>query len=235
MTEGSGKLFLVSTPIGNLKDITLRALEVLRSAKWIVCEDTRHTRKLLSHYDIHAPVTSFHDHTSSGKRDFILRELEQGKHVAYVTDSGTPLISDPGYSLVRAVVEKGIGLEGIPGPSALVAGLVVSGIPCEKFVFEGFLPYKEGAMRKALEKLRLEERTMVFYESPHRIEKTLRAMAEIFGDRKGCLSREMTKQFEEQIRGTLPEILTEVLSRKKLGEMVLIVAGAEETKTTEAD
>jgi len=226
---------LVSTPIGNLKDITLRALEALRAAQWIACEDTRQTRKLLSHYDIHVPVTSFHDHTSSGKLDFILRELESGKSVAYVTDGGTPLISDPGYALVRSALEKGIAVEGIPGPAALVAGLVVSGVPCEKFVFEGFLPYKEGAMRRALEKLREEERTMVFYESPHRIEKTLRAMTEIFGARRGCLSREMTKQFEEQIRGTLPEILRETLSRKKLGEIVLIVEGADGIEKAEAD
>jgi len=232
--NGQGILYLVATPIGNLKDITLRALEILKSADWIACEDTRTTKKLLSHYEVHARVTSFHDHSGEGKMDFVMRELSEGRKVAYVTDGGTPAVSDPGFTLVRKAVEQGIRVEAVPGPTALVSALVGSGIPCEKFTFEGFLPYKEGAMRNALERLKAEKRTMVFYESPYRILKTLRAMAEIFGERKSCVARELTKQFEEYVRGRLPEVLEEISKRKKLGEIVIVVEGVrEEEKSNE--
>lgn len=231
-----GVLFLVATPIGNLKDITLRALEILKSVDRIACEDTRVTRKLLSHYDVHVPVTSFHDHSGGGKLDFVARELVEGKKIAYVTDGGTPTVSDPGYTLVRQALEQGVRVEPVPGPTALVSALVASGLPCEKFAFEGFLPYKEGSMRNALRRLKSEKRTLVFYESPHRVLRTLRAMTEIFGERKACVAREITKQFEEFVRGTLSQVLEEILKRQKLGEIVIVVEGMrEEEKADEND
>ncbi len=223
--EARGKLFLVSTPIGNLKDITLRALDVLRSVDWIACEDTRQTRKLLAHYDIRVPVTSFHDHTFRSKLDSLVRDAREGKNIALVTDGGTPLVSDPGFPLVREAITQDVTVEVVPGPAAFLAALVASGIPCEKFVFEGFLPQKDLARRKALEEVREEKRTLVFYESPHRIVKSLKAMIEILGDRPACLAREITKKFEEYIRGRLSEILEEILKRGKLGEIVVVIEG----------
>lgn len=223
--DASGKLFLVSTPIGNLKDITLRALEALGQVDAIACEDTRQTKKLLNHYGIHIPLISFHDHSGQGKLEFLVRSISEGKKIALVSDSGTPLLSDPGFPLVRAVIEQGLAVEAIPGPTAFLTALVASGLPCEKFVFEGYPPQKDGTRKNFLQELRTEKRTMVFYESPHRIVKTLQAMREVFGERRGCLAREMTKKFEEYVRGSLNEILEEVLKRKKLGEMVIVVEG----------
>lgn len=224
-TAASGKLFIVSTPIGNLRDITLRALETLGSVDAIACEDTRETQKLLAHHQIRIPLISFHDHSGQGRLQGLIERLKEGQRIALVTDNGTPLVSDPGFTLVREALQQGIPVEPLPGPSACLAALVGSGIPCEKFIFEGYLPQKEGGRRKTLEALRSETRTMVFYESPHRIVKTLEAMAEIFGERPACLAREVTKKFEEFLRGNLKDILTEVLKRNKLGEMVIIVEG----------
>ncbi len=220
-----GTLFIVSTPIGNMKDITLRALEILASVDGIACEDTRETQKLLMHHQIRVPMISFHDHSGQGRLQGLIERLKEGQRIALVTDNGTPLVSDPGFTLVREALAQGIRVEPVPGPSACLAALVASGLPCEKFIFEGYLPQKEGGRRKALEALREEQRTMVFYESPHRIVKTLEAMAEIFGERPACLAREVTKKFEEFLRGNLKEILTEVLKRNKLGEMVIMVEG----------
>lgn len=228
-----GKLFLVSTPIGNLKDITLRALEVLGSIDWIACEDTRETRKLLAHYKIRARLVSFHDHSSERKGDELVGRMLKGETVALVTDSGTPLVSDPGYPLVRAAVREGIPVEVIPGPTAFVAGLIASGIPCESFAFEGYLPQKEGRSRKSLEGLRDETRTLVFYESPHRLIRTLGLMIEILGDRHACVAREITKKFEEYLRGNLTEIRDQILARQKIGEVVLIVEGKKTEKGSE--
>lgn len=220
-----GTLFIVSTPIGNMKDITLRALETLGSVDGIACEDTRETQKLLMHHRIRVPMISFHDHSGQGRLQDLIDRLKEGQRIALVTDNGTPLVSDPGFTLVREALRQGIRVEPVPGPSAVLAALVASGLPCEKFIFEGFVPPKEGGRRKMLEALREEKRTMIFYESPHRIVKTLAAMAEIFGERPACLAREVTKKFEEFLRGNLKEILTEVLKRNKLGEMVIVVEG----------
>ncbi len=220
-----GTLFIVSTPIGNMKDTTLRALEILGSVDGVACEDTRETQKLLMHHQIRVPMISFHDHSGQGRLQGLIERLKDGQRIALVTDNGTPLVSDPGFTLVREALEQGIPVEPVPGPSACLAALVASGIPCEKFIFEGYLPQKAGGRRKTLEALREEKKTMVFYESPHRIVKTLEAMAEIFGERPACLAREITKKFEEFLRGNLKEILTEVLKRNKLGEMVIIVQG----------
>lgn len=227
MTDGApaGKLVVVATPIGNLKDVTLRALEELKAADAIACEDTRETRKLTAHYDIRVPLWSFHDHSGRGRADQIAAELKNGKRIAYVTDSGTPLVSDPGFTLVRAAIGAGIPVEVVPGPSALLAALAGSGLPCEKFVFEGFLPPKEGSRRNALSALAAEPRTMVFYESPHRIEKTLADMQDVLGDRPACVARELTKKFEEFLRGPLSEVRAAVAARSKLGEIVVVVEG----------
>lgn len=221
----AGKLFLVATPIGNLRDITLRALDTLRTADLVACEDTRVTRKLLAHYEIHVPLMSFHDHSGEAALRHVIGMIQQAKNVAYVTDGGTPAVSDPGFSLVREAIREGIRVEVMPGPSAFLAALVGSGIPCERFAFEGYLPHKPSARRKHLEAVRREGRTLVFYESPHRASKALRDMAEILGDRPACVAREITKTFEEYLRGGLEGLGREVASRKKLGEMVIVVQG----------
>lgn len=223
--EEAGTLFIVSTPIGNMKDITLRALEILKSVDLIACEDTRETKKLLMHYDIRVSVTSFHDHSGAGQAGHLAAQIADGKKVALVTDCGTPLLSDPGFPLVREAVQRGLKVEAVPGPSALLASLVASGIPCEKFIFEGFPPQKDLAKRNYFETLKNEPRTLVFYESPHRIVKTLEAMRDVFGERPVCVSREITKKFEEHVRGTASEVLEQIQKRPKLGEMVIVLEG----------
>lgn len=220
-----GKLFLVATPIGNLGDISPRALETLKTVQLIACEDTRQTRKLTAHFDIKTSLFSLHDHSGRGQAAALAEKIAQGQTVAYVTDNGMPSISDPGFTLVREVLARGGAVEAVPGPSAGITALAASGIPCERFIFEGFLPQKSGARKKRLEALRDEERTLIFYESPHRVLKTLRELSEIFGARPACLARELTKKFEEYIRGTLPEVLRETEKRSRLGEIVLIVQG----------
>ena len=219
-------LYLVATPIGNLKDITFRAVEILTSADAIASEDTRRTGQLLKHFGISNPrLLSFHDHSGPGRLGEILSLLKEGKTVALVTDGGTPLISDPGFPLVREAVRQGIRVEAIPGPSAAVTALTVSGLPAERFTFCGFLPAKPGRRKKELEELEAREETLVLFESPHRILKVLQEMAEIFGDREAALCRELTKKFEEVIRGTLPELRERVERQKPLGEIVLVVSG----------
>lgn len=215
----------MSTPIGNLKDITLRALETLAGADAIACEDTRQTQKLLTHYKIRVPLVSFHDHSPGSRLVFLTDEIRSGKKIAYVTDSGTPLVSDPGFTLLREALRANIPVEVVPGSSAFLTALVGSGLPCEKFVFEGYLSHKGSARRKQLEALRDEPRTIIFYESPHRIVKTLQAMREILGRRQACVAREMTKKFEEFLRGDLEEILEEVSKRRRLGEIAIVVEG----------
>lgn len=225
-----GKLYLVGTPIGNLGDITFRAIDILRKVDMIVCEDTRVTGKLLSHYEIKKPLQSYHDHSRPDKLDHLLEKMIGGASLAYVTDSGMPLISDPGYPLVRGVIEKGIELEIIPGPVAAVSALTASGLPSERFVFEGFLPVKSGGKANKLKALADEERSIVIYESPHRIVKTLEAIYEQLGDRRICLAREITKKFEEYLRGTVQEVITEVKKRTKLGELVIVIEGKNREK-----
>ena len=220
-----GRIFIVATPIGTLEDITLRALRVLREADLIAAEDTRHTRKLLSHHGIHTPLTSFYQHQQFRQAPALIERVRGGATLALVTDAGTPGISDPGSWLVRQALEAGIEVVPVPGPSAVVALLSVSGLPTDSFVFEGFLPIKEGKKRRLLEELAGQERTLVFYESPHRLVKTLALMREVLGDRQAAVGRELTKLFEEVNRGTLGEVLARYEGREVRGELTIAVAG----------
>ncbi|MEO0093220.1 MAG: 16S rRNA (cytidine(1402)-2'-O)-methyltransferase [candidate division WOR-3 bacterium] len=218
-------MYIVSTPIGNLADITLRALTVLKEVDWIACEDTRRTGLLLSHYQIKNRLISYHEYNKRERTAEILELLRQGKRVALVSDAGTPGISDPGFYLIRAAIENNLRVIPIPGPSAILAGIVISGLPSDRFAFEGFLPKREGRKRKKLEELKFEKRTMIFYDSPNRVLKTLNTMLEIFADRRIVIVRELTKKFEETIRGKISEVI-EILAKRKLkGEIVLIVEG----------
>jgi 16S rRNA (cytidine1402-2'-O)-methyltransferase len=222
-----GCLFVVGTPIGNLEDISLRALRVLREADQIACEDTRHTRKLLEHYDIHRPLISYHEHNETTRAPELLAALELGAKIALVTDAGTPLVSDPGFHLVQLCVRHGIPVVPIPGPSALLAALCASGLPAEEFVFAGFLPSRQGERRRALERLRLEERTIVLYEAPHRAAESLEDALEILGDRPACLAREITKIHEEFQRGSLAQLAEQARSKPPRGEITLILGPPE--------
>ncbi len=218
-----GILYVISTPIGNLKDITLRALETLRAVDLIACEDTRHTQKLLTHYQIHKPLTSLFEHNERLKVPQLLQQLQEGKNMALVSDAGTPGISDPGFVLIRGAVQNGISVVPIPGPSAIITALTVSGLPTDRFTFEGFLPQKSAAMRRKLEELKNEPRTMVFYESPHRVLKTLRAMLEIWGDIPIVCARELTKLHEEVLRKPIVQQITHFQKSNPRGEFVLVV------------
>ncbi len=218
-------LTLVPTPIGNLKDITLRAIEVLKECDLILAEDTRQTKKLLMHYEIDTPMSSFHMHNEHKVTERFINQMNTGQNIALVSDAGTPGISDPGYLLVRACIEAEIEVEVLPGATAFVPALVVSGLPCDKFIFEGFLPHKKGK-QKLLEALSSESKTIVFYESPHRLVKTLDLMAQFFGsERIVSVSREITKMFEEHRRGTLEEIANYYRKTPPKGEIVIVVAG----------
>ncbi len=220
------KLYLVPTPIGNLGDITLRALDVLKEVDLILAEDTRKSAFLLKHFQISKALHSHHKFNEHRSIESLIQRLKGGTDIALITDAGTPGISDPGFLLVRACIEEEISVESLPGPTAFVPALVNSGLPCEKFVFEGFLPQKKGR-QKRFNELSGEKRTMVFYESPYRLVKTLTQMAEHFGqDRKGSVSRELTKVHEETRRGTLSE-LAEYFSRGSVkGEIVIVVEGS---------
>ncbi len=224
----TGTLYIVSTPIGNLEDITLRAIRVLKEADLIAAEDTRHTQKLLSKYDIHTALTSYHDHNKEEKGPVLVARLLEGKSVALVSDAGTPGISDPGYFLINLAVDQHVPVVPIPGATAAIAALSISGLPTDSFVFEGFLPSKQTARRKRLEELRTEKRTMVFYEAPHRIINAVEDMAAIFGDRKAVLTRELTKVHEEAIRGSFTAILEHLNKGSYKGEFTVIVHGAAE-------
>lgn len=216
-----GTLYLVATPIGNLEDITLRALRVLREADLIACEDTRHTRRLLSHYEISKPTVSYHEHNERERAAELIAKLETGVNIALVSDAGTPLVSDPGYQIVREAIERGIQVIPIPGPSALIAALAASGLPTDQFTFAGFLPPKRTARRARLAALAEIKSTLVFYEAPHRIKETINDARETLGNRACVIARELTKIHEEFIRGSLAEIqLPESAAR---GEMVLLI------------
>jgi len=222
------KLFLVPTPIGNLKDITYRAVETLASADLILAEDTRHASKLLNHYNIRSMLKSHHMFNEHKSVVAICARILSGTTVALISDAGTPGISDPGFLLVRTCLEKGIPVETLPGPTALIPALVNSGLPCERFCFEGFLPPKKGR-NKRLTGLEEETRTMVFYESPYRLVRTLDEMASHFGsDREACVSRELSKVFEENLRGTLSHLSGHYKKTPPKGEIVIIVAGKKE-------
>lgn len=220
-------LYLVPTPIGNLEDITLRALRVLNEVDAVACEDTRVASVLLNHFDISKPTLSYHDHNERGRTPDLIRRMKAGETIALISDAGTPAISDPGFYLVRECVREGVPVEALPGATAFVPALVLSGLPNDRFVFEGFLPHKKGRATR-IAALADEERTLVFYESPHRILKTLRQLSEAFGeDRQAAVCRELTKKFEEVVRGSLADIAADFESRAKIrGEIVLVVAGA---------
>lgn len=220
-----GKLYIVSTPIGNLEDMTLRALRVLSQVDLVAAEDTRHTGLLLQRYEVHNQLTSYHDHNKEKKTPRLISVLKAGKNVAMVSDAGTPGISDPAFYLVRAAVREGIEIVPVPGPSAFLAALVVSGLPTDRFVFEGYLPQKQPKRLKKLESLKEEERTIIFYESRHRLKQVVEDILVTFGDRPMVLARELTKKFEEIFRGKTLEILTHISSKSVRGEVVILVAG----------
>lgn len=220
-----GKLYLVPTPIGNLKDITLRAIDVLNTADLILAEDTRTSGKLLKHFEIGTPMQSHHMHNEHKTVDAIIQKLQSGMTIALISDAGTPAISDPGFLLTRACIENQIEVECLPGATAFVPALVNSGLPNDKFIFEGFLPVKKGRQTR-LKFLAEESRTMVFYESPHKLIKTLTNFCEYFGeDRQVSVSRELTKLYEETIRGTVKEVLDYYANKPPKGELVIVVAG----------
>ena len=223
MNRTSGTLYVVATPIGNLKDITLRAIETLKSADLIVCEDTRHTGKLLRHYEIIKPTLSLHEHNERTRTPELLKRLYDGEHLALVCDSGTPLISDPGWWLVHRAIEHELPVTWIPGPSAFLGALVLSELPVEQFAFEGFLPTKPGARAKRLAALRNDNRTIVLYESPHRLLKTLREIRQVVGNIPMACARELTKVFEEVRRGTVDELIAHFERSATRGEFVLVL------------
>jgi 16S rRNA (cytidine1402-2'-O)-methyltransferase len=222
---GEGKLYIVPTPIGNLEDITLRALRILKEADLILAEDTRTSSVLLRHYDISKPLQSHHQFNEHRATEAVIAKLQSGSVIAVISDAGTPGISDPGFLLVRECIKAGIEVECLPGPTAFVPALVASGIPCDHFVFEGFLPHKKGRQTK-LQQMTAEERTMVLYESPFRLIKTLEQLAENLGpERQACVSRELTKIHEENARGSLQELIAHFSSKSVKGEIVIIVQG----------
>ena len=225
-TAAKAALVLVPTPIGNLDDITVRAQRVLAEADAVIAEDTRVTGRLLQHLGISKPLIPFHAHNEHRTVEHVLMRLQKGERFALVSDAGTPGISDPGFLLVRAAIQAGIAVECLPGPTAFVPALVNSGLPCDRFVFEGFLPVKKGR-RTRIEQVKNEERTLVFYESPHRILRTLTELGEAFGaDRKASVSREISKLHEETVRGTLGELVEHFTAKEPRGEFVLVVQGA---------
>ena len=221
-----GVLYIVATPIGNLEDITLRAIRVLKEADVIAAEDTRHTQKLLSKFDIHTPLTSYHDHNKEEKAPVLVARLLEGKNVALVSDAGTPGISDPGYFLINLAVDQNIPVVPIPGATAAIAALSVSGLPTDRFVFEGFLPSKHTARMKRLIELAKEERTLIFYEAPHRIMQALEDMQTVLGDRKAVLTRELTKVHEQVLRGRIPDVRRQLEAGSMKGEFTIIVEAA---------
>ena len=218
-------LYIVSTPIGNLKDITYRAVETLKNVDLIAAEDTRHTRILCSHYSIETPLTSYFEHNKIKKAEHILKLLKEGREIALVTDAGTPGISDPGYHLIRLAKQNNIPITAVPGPTALINALSLSGLPCHNFVFEGFLPMKSAARRKKLEQFRQEKRTLIFYESPHRIVRVLGDIESILGNPPVVCARELTKKFEEIKEGPAGELREYFTKKKPRGEFVFLIGG----------
>lgn len=219
-------LYLVSTPIGNLEDITLRAVRVLKEVSLIACEDTRHTGRLLSHFGISRPTISYHEHNEQARAEELVQRLLGGESIAIVSDAGTPGISDPAYRIVTAAIDRGITVIPVPGAVALIAGLTASGLPTDSFLFAGFLPHKKMARRAKLEELKAQRATLVCYEAPHRIRESLADALEIFGDRQAALARELTKLHEQFIRGKLSELAAHFDAHSPRGEMVLVIAGS---------
>jgi len=231
----SGTLYIVATPIGNLEDITLRAVRVLKEVDLIAAEDTRHTKKLLSHYRIDTPLTSYHEHNEKTKAPALTARLERGESVALVSDAGTPTLSDPGYRLVREAIEAGINIVPVPGASALTALLSAGGLPTDRFVFEGFLSAKKQERRERLRRLQEETRTLVFYEAPHRLKGTLQDLRDLLGDREVVLGREITKVYEEIIRGRISGVIVQTELKKWRGEITLLVRGSDRGRDNDPD
>lgn len=229
------KLYIVPTPIGNLEDITLRAINVLKSVDVVLAEDTRTSGNLLKHLGISKPLHSYHIHNEHQTVARVVERIRKGETMALVSDAGTPAVSDPGFLLVRECIREGVPVECLPGPTAFVPALVNSGLPNDRFTFEGFLPHKKGRQTR-LQNLATEERTMVFYESPHRLVKALQQFAEFFGaDRQVCVSRELTKMFEENVRGTVTEVIAHFADKTVKGEIVIVVAGKADEKRKSDD
>ena len=218
-----GRLYLMATPIGNLEDITVRALRLLGEADLIACEDTRHTAKLLNHYGIHKPTLSYHQHNEASRADELLKRLEQGLQIVLVSDAGTPVISDPGHRLVSLCLQRQIPVIPVPGPSAVIAALAASGLPAEEFLFVGFLPSRPTARRKVLQNLAKETHTLALYEAPHRLVDTLSDALECLGRRQAVIAREITKVHEEFLRGDLAELLVRVQQQPVRGEMTILI------------
>lgn len=231
----SGKLYLVGTPIGNLEDMTFRAVRILKEVQWIAAEDTRQTRKLLTHFDISTRLVSYHEHNKHASGPELIRILQSGDDIALVSDAGLPAICDPGEDLVRQAVEAGIDVIPIPGANAALSALIVSGLPTDRFTFRGFLPRDKKPLLQELESLRPVKETMLFYESPHRIAKTLEAMQEAWSpERRVCLMRELTKKYEEAARGTLQECLDLLRDVPPQGEYVIVVEGATASESADS-
>ncbi len=221
----TGTLYIVATPIGNLGDMTYRAVATLRDVDLIACEDTRVARVLLSHYQIQKPTVSYHNFNERAVADKILARIEAGENVAVISDAGTPSISDPGFIIVREAARRNLPIIAIPGPAAVVAALAVSGLPTDAFIFYGFLPPTDGKRRTIIESLKDRRETLIFYESPYKIHKLIDLLDELLGDRQVVLCRELTKRFEETLRGTLPEIRSRLAGRVLKGEITVVVQG----------
>jgi 16S rRNA (cytidine1402-2'-O)-methyltransferase len=225
MGKQEGRLYLVATPIGNLQDITLRAIKVLRSVDLIAAEDTRRARQLLARYRVKAPLTSFFEHNEPAKKEGLIKRLVKGQAIALISDAGTPGVSDPGFRLIRQAIEQGIEVIPIPGPTAHVAALIVSGLPTDSFHFFGFLPPKGAKGKKRLEEIKELRGTIILYEAPHRLLRTLQDLKDCCGDRQIVVAREMTKTYEEVIRGKITGVLEGLQGKKIRGEITLVVAG----------
>jgi 16S rRNA (cytidine1402-2'-O)-methyltransferase len=222
-----GCLYLVATPIGNLEDITLRALRILKEVDQIACEDTRHTLKLLNHFEIHKPLVSYHEHNELTRAPELVLAMEKGANIALVSDAGMPLVSDPGHRLVTLAIRHRITVVPVPGPAALLTALSASGLPNDEFLFLGFLPARAAERQRALERLRIEDRTLILYEAPHRIADTIADAAAILGDRPACLAREVTKLHEEFRRGRLTELFQSLEEHPAKGEITLVIGPPE--------
>ena len=230
-----GKLYLIPTPVGNMEDITLRALRLLKEVDLVLAEDTRTSAKLLKHYEITTPLLSHHKFNEHATVKMVAESIAAGRNAALVSDAGTPGISDPGFLLVRTCIEHGIDVETLPGATAFVPALIDSGFPCDRFCFEGFLPPKKGRSKR-LQQLATEERTMIFYESPYRVVRCLEQFAEVFGeDRRVSVSREITKKFEQTVRGTVAEVLGHFRTTEPKGEFVIVVAGKPKVRRVRED